>query len=151
MTSIIQTEAPGIYRPPLPPFDRDSAEAKVKAAEDAWNSCDAQRVALAYTEHCQWRNRSEFISGRGQIVDFLQRKWQREQGYRLKKQLWSFTDNRIAVTFQYEWHDDAEHWFRSYGNELWQFASSGLMERRIASINDLPISKNQRQLYGEQK
>jgi nuclear transport factor 2 (NTF2) superfamily protein len=135
-----------LTRPPLPPFSHESAIQKVQAAEDAWNSRDPKRVALAYTEDSQWRNRDQFITGREQIEQFLSHKWHKELDYRLKKELWAFTDNRIAVTFEYEWHNEAGEWFRSYGNELWQFASNGLMERRIASINDLPIKETERQL-----
>ncbi len=125
-------------KPPLPPFTLETAKAKVQAAEDAWNTRDPERVALAYTEDSQWRNRSEFLSGRDEIRAFLKRKWAKELDYRLKKELWSFTDNRISVRFEYEWHDD-EHWYRSYGNEQWEFVESGLMRRREASINDVSI------------
>ncbi|MFT5721435.1 MAG: nuclear transport factor 2 (NTF2) superfamily protein [Motiliproteus sp.] len=135
-----------VSRPPLPPFTLETAIAKVQAAEDAWNSRDPERVSLAYTQDSRWRNRAEFINGREQIREFLAHKWERELDYRLKKELWSFSDNRIAVTFQYEWRDTANHWFRSYGNELWEFAANGLMQRRIASINDLSISETQREL-----
>lgn len=131
-------------RPPLPPFAADTAAQKVRLAEDAWNSRDPEKVALAYTPDSSWRNRAEFINGREAIVQFLQRKWARELGYRLIKELWAFADNRIAVRFAYEWHDDADNWFRSYGNENWEFDDSGLMRLRIASINDLPISESQR-------
>jgi nuclear transport factor 2 (NTF2) superfamily protein len=130
----------------LPPFTAQTAALKVKAAEDAWNTRDPQRVSLAYTPDSQWRNRDEFISGRAEIQAFLQRKWAKELDYRLRKQLWCFTDNRIAVTFQYEWHDAADQWYRSYGNELWEFDETGLMRQRIASINDLPITFEQRQI-----
>ena len=133
-------------RPPLPPFTLDSARQKVQAAEDAWNSRDPQRVALAYTEDCEWRNRSEFFHGREEVREFLHRKWRRELEYRLKKELWAFTDDRIAVRFEYEWHDDAGQWYRSYGNENWEFAANGLMRKRFASINDLPIKEPQRKL-----
>ncbi len=133
-------------KPPLPPFSEESARRKVQAAEDAWNSCDPIKVAQAYTMNSKWRNRSEFIEGRTQIEAFLTRKWQKELNYRLHKDLWAFTDNRIAVTFYYEWHDTSGNWFRSYGNELWQFAANGLMEKRIASINDMPIGEDQRLL-----
>jgi len=126
-------------RPPLPPFTLDSAIAKTRAAEDAWNSRDAERVSLAYTEDSRWRNRAEFISGRSAIVDFLKRKWVRELDYRLIKEIWAYHENRIAVRFVYEWHDDSGHWFRSHGNEQWEFAVDGYMCRREASINDLPI------------
>jgi hypothetical protein len=116
----------------------------VRLAEDAWNSRDPEKVSLAYTPDSKWRNRAEFVTGRAEIVQFLQRKWAREMDYRLIKELWAFTENRIAVRFAYEWHDDAGNWFRSYGNENWEFDDSGLMRRRIASINDLPISEAQR-------
>lgn len=133
-------------RPPLPPFTEESARIKVQAAEDAWNTRDPVRVAQAYTKDSQWRNRSEFLSGRKEIEAFLTRKWERELDYRLRKELWAFTHNRIAVTFEYEWHDEQDNWFRSYGNELWEFSDSGLMRRRIASINDLPITADLRKL-----
>ena len=132
-------------RPPLPPFNEASARAKVQAAEDAWNSRDPERVSLAYTQDTEWRNRAEFIQGREQVQAFLTRKWQSELDYQLKKELWAFTDNRIAVTFRYEWHNDSGQWFRSYGNELWEFADNGLMQRRIASINDLVINESRRE------
>lgn len=132
-------------RPPLPPFDKASALAKVQAAEDAWNSRDPERVSLAYTVDSQWRNRGEFINGREQVQAFLIRKWATELNYTLKKELWSFTDNRIAVTFRYEWQNQSGHWFRSYGNELWEFAANGLMQRRIASINDSAIEERERE------
>ncbi|MCP5152530.1 MAG: nuclear transport factor 2 family protein [Ectothiorhodospiraceae bacterium] len=131
-------------RPPLPPFTAETAARKVRLAEDAWNSRDAHHVALAYTADCRWRNRAEFPVGREAIVQFLQRKWARELDYRLIKELWAFAGNRIAVRFAYEWHDAAGLWFRSYGNENWEFDDSGLMRRRIASINDLPIGESQR-------
>ena len=131
-------------RPPLPPFDAQSAAEKVRAAEDAWNSRDPERVSLAYTVDSRWRNRSEFLSGREAIVGFLTRKWNRELEYRLIKELWAFRDARIAVRFAYEWHDDQDHWFRSYGNENWQFDARGFMCLRIASINDLPIAERER-------
>ncbi|WP_179402846.1 DUF1348 family protein [Burkholderia guangdongensis] len=127
-------------RPPVPPFSPDTAKQKVRAAEDAWNSRDPRRVSLAYTPHSRWRNRAEFVNGRDEIVAFLQRKWARELDYRLIKELWTCGGNRIAVRFAYEWHDDAGNWFRSYGNENWEFDDNGLMARRHASINDLPIS-----------
>ncbi len=127
-------------RPPLPPFDMAGATAKVRRAEDTWNSRDPEAVALAYTPDSQWRNRSVFLTGRAAIVDFLQRKWARELEYRLIKELWTFAGNRIAVRFAYEWHDEAGQWFRSYGNENWEFDDAGLMQRRIASINDLAIA-----------
>lgn len=128
-------------RPPLPPFDAASAAAKVRAAEDGWNSRDPAKVALAYTPDSRWRNRAEFLQGRDAITAFLTRKWNRELDYRLIKELWAFAGNRIAVRFAYEWHDDSGQWFRSYGNENWEFADNGLMQLRIASINDLPIAE----------
>ena len=131
-------------RPPLPPFTAETAAVKVRAAEDAWNSRDPERVALAYTEDSRWRNRSEFISGRAQIVAFLKRKWASELDYRLIKEVWAFTGNRIAVRFAYEWHDAGGAWFRSYGNENWEFDEHGLMRRRHASINDVPIAESER-------
>jgi len=131
---------------PVPPFTRETAVQKVQAAENAWNTLDSKQVSLAYTKDSQWRNRSEFIQGRQEIEAFLTKKWQKELNYRLKKTLWAFTDNRIAVTFQYEWHNKPGNWFRSYGNELWQFSENGLMEQRIASINDLEIREQDRQL-----
>ena len=126
-------------RPPLPPFSRDTAIQKIRMAEDAWNSRDPDRVAGVYTEDTQWRNRAEFPQGREAVRAFLQRKWVRELDYRLIKELWAFEDARIAVRFAYEWRDDAGNWFRSYGNENWEFNAQGLMQRRFASINDLPI------------
>ena len=134
--------APG--RPPFPPFTVETAKIKVKAAEDAWNTRDPVRVAAAYTEDSEWRNRDEFIRGRAEIQRFLERKWERELDYRLRKALWAFTDRRIAVRFQYEWHDQSGRWFRSYGNELWEFADNGLMRRREASINDVSIGAHER-------
>jgi nuclear transport factor 2 (NTF2) superfamily protein len=134
-------------RPPLPPFTEASATQKVRLAEDAWNSCDPARVALAYTEDSRWRNRSEFMQGRDAIIAFLQRKWQRELSYRLCKELWAFRDNRIAVRFAYEWHDDSGNWFRSYGNENWEYEPTGLMRLRLASINDLPIKDADRRYH----
>lgn len=131
-------------KPPIPPFDADSAAQKVRMAEDAWNSRDPDRVVQVYSEDSRWRNRAEFPVGRQQIKEFLQRKWARELDYRLIKELWAFSDHRIAVRFAYEWHDDAGNWYRSYGNENWQFNSFGFMERRYASINDLPIAADQR-------
>jgi uncharacterized protein len=133
-------------RPPLPPFTEQTAREKVQAAENAWNTRDPERVALAYTPDSEWRNRSEFFSGRAEIVEFLRRKWSKELDYRLKKELWAFTDNRIAVRFEYEWHDAAGQWYRSYGNENWEFTPEGLMHRRYASINDLAISESDRRL-----
>ncbi|MFJ3648205.1 nuclear transport factor 2 family protein [Streptomyces murinus] len=135
-------------RPPLPPFDLDGALAKVQAAEDAWNTRDPHRVALAYTEDSVWRNRDVFLTGRAEIVGFLTAKWERELDYALRKSLWSFGGNRIAVRFQYEWHDAGGRWFRSYGNELWEFAGNGLMCRREASINDMPIEEAERRHFG---
>lgn len=138
-------------RPPLPPFtSATDAALKVRLAEDAWNSRDPARVSLAYTPDSHWRNRSEFIDGRDAIVGFLTAKWQRELDYRLIKELWSFHDDRIAVRFIYEWHDAAGDWFRSYGNELWEFDARGLMRRRIASINDLPIGQADRLFHWPQ-
>lgn len=131
-------------RPPLPPFTLETATQKVRLAEDAWNSRDPDRVAMVYTEDTQWRNRAEFPVGREQVRAFLQRKWARELDYRLIKELWAFSDERIAVRFAYEWHDDAGQWYRSYGNENWQFNALGLMVRRYASINDLPIAASER-------
>lgn len=131
-------------RPPLPPFDTESAIRKVRMAEDAWNGRDPAKVSMAYSADSRWRNRSEFIQGREQIVAFLTRKWARELDYRLIKELWVAGEDRIAVRFAYEWHDDSGQWFRSYGNENWEFDSNGLMKRRIASINDLPIDESER-------
>jgi len=131
-------------RPPLPPFTRETAIKKVRAAEDAWNTREPERVSLAYTTDSVWRNRSEFVQGRDAIVGFLRRKWTRELDYRLIKELWAFTENRIAVRFAYEWHDDSNNWFRSYGNENWEFTEHGLMAYRHASINDLPIREADR-------
>ena len=136
-------------RPPLPPFTLESATKKVQAAEDAWNSRDPVRVSLAYTPDTEWRNRADFVNGRAQVVEFLSRKWEREHDYRLKKQLWAFMDNRIAVRFEYEWHDAAGQWFRSHGNENWEFAQNGLMQRRYASINDQPIAESERKFRWE--
>ena len=134
-------------RPPLPPFSRESATQKVRMAEDGWNSRDPQRVSLVYTEDSQWRNRAEFPRGRAQIVEFLTRKWARELDYRLIKELWAFEGNLIAVRFAYEWHDADGQWFRSYGNENWQFDANGLMELRYASINDLAIIEAERKFH----
>lgn len=133
-------------RPPLPPFTEQTARQKVQAAEDAWNTRDPQRVAQAYTEDSQWRNRDEFLTGREEIQAFLTRKWAKEQDYVLRKSLWAFTDDRIAVRFQYEWHDESGQWYRSYGNEQWEFAASGLMRRREASINDVAIDESERRI-----
>ena len=131
-------------RPPLPPFTAETAAQKARSAEDAWNTREPERVALGYTEDSRWRNRAEFINGRAEIVAFLTRKWNKELDYRLIKEMWTFGDNRIAVRFAYEWHDDSGHWFRSYGNENWEFNADGVMERRFASINDLPITEADR-------
>ena len=136
-------------RPPFPPFDNETAVLKVRLAEDAWNSRDPERVSLAYAFDSVWRNRAEFLAGRPAIVDFLTRKWNRELEYRLVKELWAFRENRISVRFAYEWRDDSGQWYRSYGNENWEFDSEGLMSRRIASINDLPISSAERKLLWE--
>ena len=134
-------------RPPLPPFTRETAIQKAGMAEDAWNSRDPERVSLAYTVDSTWRNRAEFLSGRPAIVQFLQRKWAKELDYRLIKELWACADNRIAVRFAYEWHDDSGHWYRSYGNENWEFNAQGFMQRRYASINDLPIAQTERKFH----
>ncbi|ADU35662.1 DUF1348 family protein [Variovorax paradoxus] len=131
-------------RPPLPPFTLETATKKVQAAEDAWNTRDPVRVSLAYTPDTEWRNRADFVNGREQVVEFLTRKWEREHDYRLKKTLWAFMDNRIAVRFEYEWHDAAGQWFRSHGNENWEFNEKGLMQKRYASINDQPIAESER-------
>jgi nuclear transport factor 2 (NTF2) superfamily protein len=136
-------------KPPLPPFTPETARQKVQAAEDAWNSRDPERVALAYTPDSEWRNRAEFFSGRDAIKAFLQRKWAKELDYRLKKELWCFMDNRIGVRFEYEWHDNSGNWFRSYGNEMWEFAENGLMRRRYASINDVAIRDSERRFRWE--
>ncbi|HVQ88874.1 MAG TPA: nuclear transport factor 2 family protein [Actinomycetes bacterium] len=135
-------------RAPLPPFDEAAARAKVQLAETAWNTRDPERVAGAYTKDSKWRNRDEFIEGRAAIVAFLQRKWERELDYALRKQLWAFGGNRIAVRFQYEWHDAAGKWFRSYGNENWEFDEQGYMRRREASINDVAIDETERRIHG---
>jgi nuclear transport factor 2 (NTF2) superfamily protein len=135
-------------RPPLPPFTEETAKVKVKAAEDAWNTRDPERVAGAYTEDSVWRNRDEFVTGRAAIKALLERKWARELDYRLRKSLWAFGERRIAVRFQYEWHDASGQWFRSYGNELWEFDDHGLMRRREASINDIPIAATDRRFVG---
>ena len=134
---------------PLPPFTLETAKLKIQAAEDAWNTRDPEKVSLAYTPDSEWRNRSEFLSGRDAIKIFLQRKWSKELDYRLKKELWCFMQNRIAVRFEYEWHDNSGQWFRSYGNENWEFAENGLMRYRFASINDLPIKAAERKLLWE--
>jgi nuclear transport factor 2 (NTF2) superfamily protein len=134
-------------RRPFPPFDAESATQKARMAEDAWNTRDPERVSLAYTVDSIWRNRSEFLTGREAIVQFLTRKWSHELDYRLIKELWAYHDNRIAVRFAYEWHDDSVSWFRSYGNENWEFDETGLMRRRLASINDLPITESERRYH----
>jgi nuclear transport factor 2 (NTF2) superfamily protein len=134
-------------RPPLPPFTRESAIQKVRLAEDGWNTRDPEKVALAYAIDSRWRNRSEFITGRSEIITFLARKWGRELDYRLIKEMWAFTEHRIAVRFAYEWHDDSGRWYRSYGNENWEFNDDGLMASRFASINDLPIVETDRKYH----
>jgi len=134
-------------RPPLPPFNHDTASQKVRLAEDAWNSRDPGKVSLAYTIDSRWRNRAEFLQGRDEIVQFLTRKWSRELNYRLIKELWAYENDRIAVRFAYEWHDDSGNWYRSYGNENWEFDEEGLMRLRLASINDLPIRESERKYH----
>ncbi|MBC3840028.1 nuclear transport factor 2 family protein [Streptacidiphilus sp. 4-A2] len=136
-------------RPPVPPFTEQTALAKVQAAEDAWNTRDPERVALAYTEDSEWRNRDRFLTGRAEIVTFLREKWQRELDYRLRKELWAWAGDRIAVRFEYEWHDAGGQWWRSYGNENWEFAPDGLMRKRFASINDLRIAEADRRVLPE--
>ncbi|MFD9789968.1 nuclear transport factor 2 family protein [Streptomyces sp. NPDC059070] len=136
-------------RPPLPPFDLDTARQKVQAAEDAWNTRDPEKVSLAYTEDSQWRNRDAFVTGRAAIVELLTAKWARELDYALRKELWAFEDDRIAVRFQYESRDASGQWWRSYGNELWEFDANGLMARREASINDVPITESERRIFGK--
>src|ERR1700730_11556149 len=143
--SITATET--ATRPPLPPFTRETAIQKVRLAEDGWNSRDPEKVALAYTIDSRWRNRAEFPHGRQEIIQFLKRKWAKELDYRLIKELWAYDGNRIAVRFAYEWHDDSGHWYRSYGNENWEFDEHGLMQRRYASINDLPIKESERKYH----
>jgi hypothetical protein len=137
-------------RPPLPPFNAETAAQKARAAEDGWNTRDAVKVSLAYTENSKWRNRAEIFQGRDKIVEFLQRKWAREIEYRLIKEVWAYTDNRIAVRFAYEWKDDSGQWYRSYGNENWEFDANGLMQERHASINDLPIKEGERKFHWPQ-
>ena len=132
---------------PLPPFNAESAAQKVRMAEDGWNNQNPKKVSMAYSQKSQWRNRSEFINGRSEIQDFLTKKWEKEQDYRLIKELWSFTDNKIAVRFAYEWHDVTGQWYRSYGNENWEFDDYGLMKKRFASINDLMINESERKFY----
>lgn len=139
-----------ITRPPLPSFTRDTAIQKVRLAEDGWNSRDPAKVALAYTPFSEWRNRAEFVTGRSAIIAFLTRKWQRELNYRLIKELWAFHENRIAVRFAYEWHDDSGNWYRSYGNENWEFDDNGLMLKRFACINDAPITATERRFHWTQ-
>lgn len=134
-------------RPPLPPFNEETAKQKVRAAEDGWNNRNPEKVAMAYTADSQWRNRSEFLNGRDEIREFLTRKWEKEQDYRLIKELWAYTDNSIAVRFAYEWHDESGNWFRSYGNENWEFDDNGLMKVRRASINDLAIEESERKFH----
>ena len=136
-------------RPPPPPFTEESARQKVQLAEDAWNSRDPERVSLAYTPDTEWRNRAEFLHGREEVVAFLRRKWAKEHEYRLRKTLWAFAGNRIAVRFEHEWHDDAGQWWRSHGNENWEFDAGGYMAKRFASINDQPIAESERKIRGE--
>ena len=136
-------------KPPLPPFTLETAKAKIQAAEDAWNTRNPDRVALAYTEDSEWRNRNEFLKGRDEIREFLKRKWAKELNYRLRKELWCFMDNRIAVRFEYEYHDQDGNWYRAYGNENWEFAENGLMMSRYASINDLAIQESDRKFRWE--
>ncbi len=138
-------------KPPFPPFTLETAMAKIKGAEAAWNTRDPERVCLAYTVDSEWRNRSELFTGREAIKEFLIRKWNKELDYRLQKELWAFRDNRIAVRFEYEWHDDSGYWYRSYGNENWEFADNGLMQKRFASINDIPISEAERKFRWERE
>src|SRR6266567_7633289 len=142
-----ETQQEVMSRPPLPPFTRETAIQKVRLAENGWNSRDPERVALAYTIDSSWRNRAEFVQGRPAIIEFLTRKWKKELDYRLIKELWAFGGNRIAVRFAYEWHDDSANWFRSYGNENWEFDENGLMRVRHASINDLPIKQSERKYH----
>ena len=138
-------------KPPFPPFTLETAKQKIQAAEDAWNSRDPARVSMAYTLDTEWRNRNEFLNGRDTVREFLSRKWHKELDYRLKKELWCFADNRIAVRFEYEWHDDSGQWYRSYGNENWEFAPNGLMAKRYASINDMRITEAERTQRWERK
>jgi len=139
--------SPQTPRPPFPPFTLETAKQKVRLAEDGWNSCDPAKVSLAYSIDSVWRNRAEFLTGRAEIVQFLTRKWKSELDYRLIKELWAFHENRIAVRFAYEWHDDSGNWYRSYGNENWEFTPDGLMARRFACINDLPIKQSERKYF----
>ena len=134
-------------RYPLPPFNMETAQQKVQAAEDAWNTRDPEKVSMAYTIDTEWRNRTDFINGREEVKHFLKAKWEKELDYKLKKELWGFKDNRMAVRFEYEWHDHAGQWYRSYGNELWEFDENGYMQKRFASINDLPIAETDRKLF----
>ncbi|SJZ59286.1 hypothetical protein SAMN04488128_101849 [Chitinophaga eiseniae] len=136
-------------KPPFPPFTLETALQKVQMAEDAWNSRNPEKVSKAYTVGTEWRNRDQFINGREEVVAFLTKKWEKELDYRLKKELWTFNDNKIAVRFEYEWHDKAGNWFRSYGNELWEFDAQGLMQRRFASINDVPVRSEERKFRDE--
>ncbi|OJJ20490.1 DUF4440 domain-containing protein [marine bacterium AO1-C] len=133
-------------KPPFPPFTEETARQKVQLAEDAWNSKDPVKVSMAYTQDTEWRNRAEFINGRAEVQQFLERKWNKELDYKLKKELWAFKDNRIAVRFEYEWRDDSGQWYRAYGNENWEFDENGLMQKRFASINDFPIKAEDRRL-----
>jgi len=133
-------------KPPFPPFNEETARQKVQLAEDAWNSKDPVKVSMAYTQDTEWRNRAEFINGRAEVQQFLERKWNKELDYKLKKELWAFKDNRIAVRFEYEWRDDSGQWYRAYGNENWEFDENGLMQKRFASINDFPIKAEDRRL-----
>ena len=146
-TAFVEAGSMSEARPPFPPFTHETAIQKIRGAEDAWNTRDPQRVALAYTEDSVWRNRAEFVTGRAEIVAFLQRKWSRELDYRLIKELWAVEGNRIAVRYAYESHDDSGNWFRSYGNENWEFAENGLMRRRFSSINDVPITQAERKFH----
>ncbi len=139
-----------MVRPPLPPFTAETARQKARSAEDAWNTREPERVAMAYTPDSRWRNRAEFFEGRDAIIAFLRRKWARELDYRLIKEVWAFAGNHIAVRFQYEWHDDSANWYRAHGNEQWEFDAEGLMRRREASINDVPISETERRFHWPQ-
>lgn len=143
---MVDNNAGVVLRYPLPPFNAETAAQKVQAAEDAWNTRDPERVALAYTEDTEWRNRDEFLFGRADVKAFLERKWKKERNYRLKKSLWAYTDNRIAVRFEYEWCDADGQWYRSYGNENWEFAATGHMAKRFASINDVKIREDERRI-----
>ena len=144
---MLHTDLESGTRPPLPPFTLESARLKVRLAEDGWNSRDPRKVSTAYTLESKWRNRAEFATGREQIVQLLDRKWKKELDYRLIKELWAFTDNRIAVRYAYEWHDDSGNWYRTYGNENWEFDENGLMERRFACLNDMPIEETDRKFF----